>query len=155
MRICGIDEAGRGPIAGPVTSSAIILSFDFPIEILNDSKKISPVNREKIAQIIRRRAVAWSVGWAWPEEIKKWNIHGATLLSMKRAIMGLKVIPDLILVDGLFVPAVTIRSKSIVKGDTYVPEIQAASIIAKTERDRWMVRYSRITPEYRFEKHKG
>lgn len=153
--ICGVDEAGRGPIAGPVTAAAVILSKDFPVRILNDSKKMTPANREKTASVIKQRALDWATGWAWPEEIEKLNIHTATLLAMSRAIKDLTIKPNRILIDGLFVPAVHIKCFAIKKGDTFIPEIMAASIIAKTARDEWMTMYSRIKPEYEFHIHKG
>ena len=153
--VCGIDEAGRGPIAGPVTSAAVVLPPDFPVEILDDSKALSPSVRSRAAAVIRERAVAWAVGWAWPEEIDRLNIHRATLLSMTRALRGLAVEPGLILVDGLFTPPAKAPCRAIVKGDATVPAIMAASIIAKTSRDLWMDRYSRIEPAYLFDKHKG
>jgi len=153
--ICGIDEAGRGPLAGPVVAAAVILPKDFPLEILDDSKKLSPQERACASFIIRKNASAVSTGWAWPEEIDRINIHRATLLAMYRALISLSIKPDIIKVDGLYVPLTPIKAKAYVKGDTYIPEIQAASIIAKTTRDLWMVRYSRIEPRYFFEKNKG
>jgi ribonuclease HII len=153
--ICGVDEAGRGPIAGPVTAAAVILTKDFPCGILNDSKKMTPRNRDKAARIIKQQALDWATGWAWPEEIEKLNIHSATLLAMSRAIRDLAIEPCRILVDGLFVPLVRFTCAAVKKGDTYVPEIMAASIIAKTARDEWMAMYSRVRPEYEFHIHKG
>ncbi len=153
--ICGIDEAGRGPLAGPVTASAVILSSNFPISILGDSKAIKEQRRSEISQIIRKEALNYTVGWCWPHEIDKINIHYATLLAMSRAIFQLRIKPDIILIDGKFVPNVPFSCEAIVKGDTKIPEIMAASIIAKTTRDLWMIRYSRIESNYNFEKHKG
>jgi ribonuclease HII len=153
--ICGIDEAGRGPLAGPVTAGAVILGAGFPVEILADSKALSPDRRERAARIIRERARAFAVGWAWPEEIDRYNIHCATLLAMARAVRDLGMAPELAYVDGKFAPAVNVPCRTVVKGDTMIPEIMAASIIAKTARDRWMVRYGRIEPAYLFEVHKG
>jgi ribonuclease HII len=153
--ICGIDEAGRGPLAGPVTASAVILSSSFPVFMLRDSKALKEQRRSEIAQIIRKEALDYTVGWCWPHEIDKINIHNATLLAMSRAILQLKIKPDLILIDGKFTPNVPFLCEAIVKGDTKIPEIMAASIIAKTTRDLWMVRYSRIENNYNFEKHKG
>jgi len=154
-KICGVDEAGRGPIAGPVTSAAVILSPNFSVEILDDSKKLSPLQRKKRAKIIKEKALAWAVGWTWPAEIDKINIHYATLLAMKRAICNLTIKPDIVYIDGKFVPAIDIICHAVVRGDTYIPCIQAASIIAKTTRDLWMERFARIEPQYLFEKHKG
>jgi ribonuclease HII len=153
--ICGIDEAGRGPLAGPVTAAAVILPDGFPQGILADSKALNPEKRRLSAAIIRAKALSWAVGWAWPEEIDRINIHRATLLAMARAIHGLSCRPGLLLVDGLFTPHVDLPRKAIVRGDATVPQIMAASIIAKTARDSWMERYSRIEPQYGFERHKG
>jgi ribonuclease HII len=153
--VCGVDEAGRGPLAGPVTAAAVILAEVFPFELLADSKALSPSQRERASRVIRSQAVAWAVGWAWPEEIDRINIHRATLLAMERAVRGLSLKPCLLLVDGLFTPNVDIRRSAVVKGDATIPQIMAASIIAKTLRDAWMERYSAIEPEYGFERHKG
>jgi ribonuclease HII len=153
--VCGVDEAGRGPLAGPVTAAAVILPEQFPTHILNDSKLLTPRQRDTIAGLIRREALAYAIGWAWPEEIDKFNIHHATLLAMQRAVNALLLTPGSVLIDGIFVPAVAYPCQAIVKGDTYVPVIQAASILAKTTRDLWMERYARIEPVYGFEQHKG
>ncbi len=156
INICGVDEAGRGPLAGPVVAAAVILRRGFPRSILNDSKKLSPAKREEIIKIIIARAI-YSVGWVWPEEIDKLNIHNATLLAMKRAITSLPSLPEVVLIDGKYTPPLNqdIRVQAIVRGDSYIPEIQAASIVAKVIRDLWMERYARIEPLYLFEKHKG
>jgi ribonuclease HII len=153
--VCGVDEAGRGPIAGPVTAAAVILPAGFALEILADSKVLSPSRRMAAAAVIREKAVAWCVGWATHEEIDEINIHRATLLAMSRAIRGLAVRPDRILVDGLHCPASDVPCTAIVKGDATVHQIMAASILAKTSRDAWMEGYSRLEPAYGFEKHKG
>ncbi len=153
--VCGIDEAGRGPIAGPVAAAAVILCPGFPTGILADSKVLSPGRRHRAAACIKEKAVAWAVGWATHEEIDRLNIHRATLLAMKRAVEALTVRPDRILVDGLYCPATGIPSEAIVKGDATVPQIMAASIIAKTSRDEWMERYARVEPAYGYERHKG
>jgi ribonuclease HII len=153
--ICGVDEAGRGPIAGPVTAAAVILPGDFPVHLLNDSKKLSPEKRETISILIRHLAMDWATGWAWPGEIDRVNIHHATLLAMARAVRGLTLEPHLIYVDGKFVPKVKGECKAVVKGDTKIHEIMAASIIAKTARDIWMIQYSHQKPEYEFHLHKG
>lgn len=155
MLVCGVDEAGRGPIAGPVTAAAVILPESFPMEILADSKALSPRKREQAARIIKQKALAWSTGWAWPEEIDRLNIHRATLEAMSRALRRLRVRPELVLVDGLFTPRSDLHCRAIVKGDSTEPPIMAASIIAKTSRDLWMTRYARIEPRYGFERHKG
>jgi ribonuclease HII len=153
--VCGVDEAGRGPLAGPVVAAAVILPRDFPMEILGDSKALSASRRDSAAAVIRARATAWAVGWAWPEEIDRINILEATLLAMGRAVRGLGIAPDSVLVDGLFVPNVNAPCTAIVSGDATVHQIMAASIIAKTTRDRWMERYARIEPDYGFDRHKG
>jgi ribonuclease HII len=153
--ICGIDEAGRGPIAGPVTAASVILPADFPEDTVFDSKRCTPEQREKLVRYIISEAVDYAVGWAWPEEIDTVNIHFATLLAMTRSLSGLTAIPGRILVDGLYVPDMKIPSAAVVKGDSSIKEIMAASILAKTARDRWMVRYSWIDTRYKFEKHKG
>lgn len=153
--VCGIDEAGRGPLAGPVTAAAVILPADFPRAMLADSKAIPAARRAAAAAVIRERAVAWAVGWATPEEIDGINIHRATLLAMRRAVEALAVRPSILLVDGLFVPEAGVPGRAVVKGDATVPEIMAASIIAKTTRDAWMDEYAKQEPGYGFEKHKG
>jgi ribonuclease HII len=153
--VCGVDEAGRGPIAGPVTAAAVILPPGFPVQLLADSKALSRARRLAAAAVVRDKAVAWSVGWATHEEIDELNIHRATLLAMARAIDGLTVSPDRVLVDGLHCPPTRFPCAAIVKGDATVPQIMAASILAKTSRDAWMEGYARIEPAYGFQKHKG
>jgi ribonuclease HII len=159
MVVCGVDEAGRGPLAGPVTAAAVILPDDFallmPAADLRDSKCPSPSRRERAACSIRRLAVAWATGWAWPDEIDRLNIHHATLLAMWRAVTALPVAPELVLVDGLFTPTLDTPARAIVRGDATVPPIIAAGIIAKTARDRWMTAYAAREPEYGFDRHKG
>jgi ribonuclease HII len=152
--VCGIDEAGRGPLAGPVTAAAVVLPVDFDTSCLGDSKALSQNKRESAAAVLFESA-SWGVGWAWPEEIDSINIHNASLLAMKRAYGNLEAPVDLVLVDGKFTPSIPVERRAIVKGDSSVPEIMAASIIAKVLRDRWMVRYSWIEPEYGFDRHKG
>jgi ribonuclease HII len=153
--VCGVDEAGRGPIAGPVTAAAVILPRGFPREILDDSKVLTPLQRREAAAVIRERAVCWALGWATHEEIDRLNILQAALLAMSRAVEALSIRPDRILVDGLYCPACGIPARAIVKGDATVPSIMAASILAKTARDAWMDEYARQEPAYLFEKHKG
>ncbi|GHT63473.1 ribonuclease HII [Spirochaetia bacterium] len=157
--ICGIDEAGRGPLAGPVCAAAVILPPDFPIEILNDSKKLSAPRRAAARLVICEKAVAWGIGWASAAEIDEINILQASLLAMKRAweemvlfrpVDGVEAI-----IDGLFAPDIPIPCKPMVKADAKVPEVMAASILAKTARDRMMERYDWFYPEYGYEKHKG
>ncbi len=155
MLVCGIDEAGRGPIAGPVTAAAVVLPDGFPTAVLNDSKLLTARRRHTVAKIVKSGATAWSIGWAWPAEIDRINIHAATLLAMRRALSGVYPVPDMVLVDGLFVPVCPCEARAVVKGDKKVPAIMAASILAKTERDLWMIAYSEIEPRYGFESHKG
>ena len=153
--LCGIDEAGRGPLAGPVTAGAVVLPEGFPTDQLADSKKLSPTARDRVAALVFEEAVHWHVGWVWPEEIDRINIHRASLLAMRRAFAGIPGQVDIVLVDGRFAPALGAECYAIVRGDGIVPEIMAASIIAKVSRDRWMTRYSWIEPRYEFERHKG
>ncbi len=154
--ICGVDEAGRGPLAGPVYAAAVILGPDFDIEGLRDSKKISESKRYTLAAHIKKNALAWSLGICSASEIDELNIHQATLLAMKRAIEGLNGYVSIkIVVDGLFFPQVEHPCEAIVKGDDKVAEISAASIIAKTERDLEMIEIDKIYPKYQFKKHKG
>ena len=157
--VCGVDEAGRGPLAGPVVAAAVVLT-DSSLDglesgTINDSKQMSPEKRRDSARIIRERCIDSAIGWCWPEEIDRLNIHRATLLAMKRALAMLTCRPNIVFVDGLFVPNVRLCCIPVVRGDEKVPQIQAASILAKTIRDLWMQRYGRIEPEFGFERHKG
>ena len=152
--ICGIDEAGRGPLAGPVTAAAVVLPPGFDVRILADSKTLSSAKRTAAAGHIMESA-RWAAGWAWPEEIDNLNIHNAALLAMKRAFNGIDIEVEKVLVDGIFTPSVHAPCEAVIKGDASVPEIMAASIIAKVLRDRWMIRYSWIEPAYGFDSHKG
>ena len=156
----GADEAGRGPLAGPVCAAAVILPSDFPFEILADSKQLSEKKRLEAEPIIKERAIAWAVAWASPAEIDKINILQASMLAMKRAYLKVASQIDLkgsciILVDGNRRPDVDIPCKAIVKGDATVHEIMAASILAKNARDRFMECAAKKWPDYGFEKHKG
>lgn len=153
--IAGIDEAGRGPLAGPVTAAAVILPQDFDFTILNDSKKLSQKKRELAAGIILEKALSCSTGWVWASEIDEINIHNASLLAMQRAASGLSLKADLYLIDGKFTPEIEGNVRAVIKGDATEHSIMAASILAKTARDRWMIRYSWIEPYWEFEKHKG
>ncbi len=155
MLVCGIDEAGRGPIAGPVTAAAVILPEGFPLEMLADSKALGPEQREQAEVLIRELAVAWATGWASSREIDRINIHQATLRAMARALERLEVRPELVLVDGLFAPPTPLPCRTIVRGDATEAPIMAASILAKTARDRWMCIYGRRCPQYEFAQHKG
>ena len=158
--VAGVDEAGRGPLAGPVVAAAVILDPRRPIKGLDDSKKLSPARRERLASDIRARALSWAVGWADPGEIDEINILAATMLAMRRAIGCLDVMPAGVQVDGNRLPNlafgdVRLEGEAIVGGDGKVAAIGAASIIAKTTRDGIMEFLDRIHPEYEFARHKG
>lgn len=153
--LCGVDEAGRGPIAGPVAAAAVILHPERPIVGLMDSKKLSPQRRDALALHIMAQAHAWCVAWASVEEIDGLNILRASLLAMQRAVKGLPVRADAVWVDGLYCPEVGISSVAVVAGDDRVAAIQAASILAKTERDALMMRLAEEYPQYEFGRHKG
>jgi ribonuclease HII len=179
--LCGIDEAGRGPLAGPVCAAAVVLPADFPRDVLNDSKKLKPRQREEARRLIVEKAAAWGVAWASHTEIDHINILQASLLAMKRAFDGLfdsalcgwpeqpetetpfgkpftpTVIPPGLtaVVDGLYVPDLPISCTPLVKADASVHEVMAASILAKTARDQLMEHYAGLYPEYGYERHKG
>ncbi len=153
--IAGIDEAGRGCLAGPVVAAAVILPDNFFLPGLNDSKKLSPQKREKIAVEIKAQAKAWAIGLAWPEEIDRINILQATLKAMGRAVKNLKQTPRFLLIDGNQTIPLDIPQKAVVGGDAQVPCISAASILAKTFRDHLMFHLDRRYPGYRLAKHKG
>ena len=154
-RICGVDEAGRGPLAGPVFAAAVILDSARPIAGLRDSKKLSAARRDELADIIRRDAIAWSIAQCSEAEIDALNILQATMLAMRRAIEGLSVPPTLALIDGNRCPVCSIRTEAIVKGDDKVAEISAASILAKTARDAALLEMHHQYPQYAFDQHKG
>ena len=183
--ICGIDEAGRGPLAGPVCAAAVVLPENFPVQLLGDSKKLNPIKREEARRVIVEKAVAWAVAWASCAEIDKINILQASLLAMQRAFEFLmpplsgksenqwplkletekpfgryfshNVIPAGLsaIADGLHTPKLPVPCKALVKADSAVYEVMAASILAKTARDNLMEYYGRLYPEYGYEKHKG
>lgn len=154
--VAGVDEAGRGPLAGPVCAAAVILDPERPIEGLNDSKKLSAKKREALAPQIRERALAWCVAWADVREIDELNILQATMLAMTRAVEGLGVRPELILVDGNRTPkTLPAPAAAVVKGDAKVAAIAAASILAKTARDARMAALDETYPGYGFAKHAG
>jgi ribonuclease HII len=153
--VAGVDEAGRGPLAGPVCAAAVILHPDHPIRGLNDSKQLSAEAREDLADKIRSRALAWAVAWADHEEIDRINILQASLLAMARAVAALSVEPHEVQVDGNQIPPVILPVIAIVKGDSKVKAISAASILAKVERDAAMVRLHVLYPQYGFDVHKG
>ena len=154
--ICGVDEAGRGPLAGPVCAAAVILPAGAAIEGLDDSKKLTEKKRERLYDIIKQTAVAYSVAYGTLEEIETVNILEATYLAMNRAIEGLNVKPDFALIDGNRVPrGIKIPCETIVKGDSKSMSVAAASVLAKVTRDRLMLEYDKKYPEYNFKKHKG
>lgn len=153
--VCGVDEAGRGPLAGPVYAAAVILPVGAEIYGLNDSKKLSEKKREEFFDIINDIAVSVSVGIATEKEIDEINILNATFLAMKRAIDGLEIPADYAIIDGNRAPHSNIAEETIVKGDGKVMSVAAASIIAKVSRDRFMLKMAEQYPEYQFEKHKG
>ncbi|NWG30972.1 MAG: ribonuclease HII [Rhodocyclaceae bacterium] len=153
--ICGVDEAGRGPLAGPVVAAAVILDAARPIVGLDDSKKLTAAKREKLADEIRARALAWSVAEATVEEIDTLNILQASLLAMQRAVAGLTLMPSEALIDGNRCPALAMPARAIVGGDASVPEISAASILAKTVRDAGMRLLHERFPQYGFDRHMG
>ena len=155
LGLCGVDEAGRGPLAGPVTAAAVMLDPERPIDGLRDSKKLSAAARERLADEIRECAVAWCVAEASVEEIDQLNILQATLLAMQRAVAGLSRAPDDVWVDGNRCPDWAWRSQAVVKGDDKVAAIAAASILAKTERDHFMRRLHDDYPDYGFAQHMG
>ena len=156
MLICGVDEAGRGPLIGSVFAAAVILDPARPIAGLTDSKKLSEARREALAPLIREQALAWCIASASAQEIDQLNIFQATMLAMSRAVAGLQVQPDKALIDGNKVPKqLVVPAEAIVKGDAKVQEISAASILAKTARDAEMVALDAIHPQYGFARHKG
>ena len=157
--ICGVDEAGRGPLAGPVCAAAVILPPETELPGLNDSKKLSEKKREQLFPEIQQIALAWSVAFASVEEIEERNILGATMLAMNRAIAGLSLTPDLALIDGNRNKEIEVPSRCVVRcvihGDARCASIAAASILAKVSRDHLMLELAREYPQYGFEKHKG
>lgn len=161
--LAGLDEAGRGCLAGPVTAAAVVLPETYALPGLTDSKKLSPAKRERLAPLIKRQAVAWAVGFAWPPEIDRINILQASLTAMARAVRHLGLLPTLLRIDGNqripadFLAGLTAppHQETVVGGDLTVPAISAASIVAKTARDRLMAVFSRRYPGYGFEAHKG
>ncbi|MBX9959064.1 MAG: ribonuclease HII [Burkholderiaceae bacterium] len=153
--IAGVDEAGRGPLAGPVVAAAVILDDLHPIAGLADSKKLTAVRREKLYDEIRAKALCCSIAEASVEEIDTLNILQATMLAMRRAVEGLRLKPAKVLVDGNRLPVLDVLAEAIVKGDAKVPAISAASILAKVHRDRWCADYDREFPQYGFAGHKG
>ncbi|MDD5248314.1 MAG: ribonuclease HII [Rhodocyclaceae bacterium] len=155
MKVCGVDEAGRGPLAGPVCAAAVILDAAHPIAGLDDSKKLSEKKRDRLAVEIKAKALAWGVGWASVAEIDRINILQATLLAMQRAVAALSVLPTEILVDGNRLPRFDVPARAIIGGDATVVEISAASILAKTARDAEMLKLHALAPQYGLDRHKG
>ncbi len=153
--VCGIDEAGRGPLAGPVFAAAVILPENYSHPVLNDSKKLSEKKRDEVYDDIIKDAVSYSVGIATEKEIDEINILNATFLAMRRAVEGLDVKPDFAYIDGNQYPKTGVKEETIVKGDGKCISVAAASIIAKVSRDRFMLEIGEKYPEYQFNKHKG
>lgn len=155
MNVCGVDEAGRGPIAGPVYAAAVILDPHRPIGGLKDSKLLTSRRREALAEAIRHDALSWAVAFATVEEIDRLNILQATLLAMQRAVAGLSILPDEVWVDGNRAPRLNARVRTMIGGDRVHPPISAASILAKTARDAEMLRLHARFPCYGLDRHKG
>lgn len=153
--IAGVDEAGRGPLIGPVVAAAVILPETFDLPELTDSKKLSERKRETLAEIIKKQAIAWQVSFINSDEIDRINILQATMKAMKTAVEGLETQPNFVIVDGNRLPKWDYESEAIVKGDLTEPAISAASILAKVARDHWMIEYAKQHPEYSFENNKG
>lgn len=153
--ICGVDEAGRGPLAGPVCAAAVILPDNTIIEGVNDSKKLSEKKREALFDVIIEKAEAYSIAFATVAEIEEYNILNATMLAMKRAVEGLEIKADYAMIDGNKMPSLDIDGETIVKGDAKSMSVACASILAKVTRDRLLYEYAKEYPQYLFEKHKG
>lgn len=153
--VCGVDEAGRGPLAGPVCAAAVILPDGVIIDGVNDSKKLTEKKREQLFDVIKEKAIAYSVAFASVEEIEEMNILNATMLAMKRAVEGLQIKADYAIIDGNRLPPLNIPCEYLIKGDAKSMSVAAASILAKVSRDRLCKDYAEKYPEYGFEKHKG
>ena len=153
--LCGVDEAGRGPLAGPVCAAAVILPQNCEIEGLNDSKKLSEKKREALFDVICASAVSYGIAFATVEEIEEYNILGATFMAMNRAIAQLDPVPELALIDGNRNTGIQIPSRCVIGGDGKCADIAAASVLAKVTRDRYMLQMAELYPQYGFEKHKG
>lgn len=153
--LCGVDEAGRGPLAGPVCAAAVILPQNCEIEGLNDSKKLSEKKREALFDVICAAAVSYGIAFATVEEIEEYNILGATFMAMNRAIAMLDPVPELALIDGNRNTGIQIPSRCVIGGDGKCADIAAASVLAKVTRDRYMLQMAELYPQYGFEKHKG
>ncbi|MBQ7027274.1 MAG: ribonuclease HII [Ruminococcus sp.] len=153
--ICGVDEAGRGPLAGDVYAAAVVLDSGVTIDYLNDSKKLSEKRREELFDVIKEKARAYCIATASVEEIDRLNILNAAMLAMKRAVEGLGIAPDLALIDGNRLPDISCKAQYVIKGDAVSASIAAASVLAKVARDRYMKELAEKYPQYVFEKHKG
>jgi ribonuclease HII len=153
--VCGMDEAGRGPLAGPVCAASVVLPAGFPTEQLDDSKALSPAKREKAYDLIVEGAVDWAIAWATYGEIGELNILQASLLAMRRSFLALSAKPTLVLVDGNVLPGLPVQTFAVIKGDALVPAIMAASILAKVARDRLMDRLDELEPGYGFATNRG
>lgn len=153
--VAGVDEVGRGPLVGAVVTAAVILDPSRPIIGLNDSKKLSEKRRLALFDEIKEKALCWSLGRAEPHEIDELNILHATMLAMQRAVAGLSIVPEYVLIDGNRCPALPMPSMAVVKGDSRVAEISAASILAKVTRDAEMAELDKVLPQYGFAQHKG
>lgn len=153
--LCGVDEAGRGPLAGPVCAAAVILPQNCEIEGLNDSKKLTEKKREALFDVICASAVSYGIAFATVEEIEEYNILGATFMAMNRAIAQLDRVPELALIDGNRNTGIQIPSRCVIGGDGKCADIAAASVLAKVTRDRYMLQMAELYPQYGFEKHKG
>jgi ribonuclease HII len=154
--VCGVDEAGRGPLAGPVCAAAVILPEGLVIEGLNDSKKLTEKKREALYDVIKEKALAYSIAFATVEEIEEYNILQATFMAMTRAVEGLSATPDYALIDGNKIPPqLTVPAQAVIGGDALSYSIAAASVLAKGTRDRYMVEMDETYPAYNFKKHKG
>ena len=154
-RIAGVDEAGRGPLAGPVVTAAVVFVDGETIPGIGDSKRITASRRSRLSLRIRETAVDWAIGAATAQEVDRLNIHNATLLAMRRAVLGLRERIDYVYIDGKFYPDIPNPGESVIRGDQNIPVVSAASILAKVSRDRQMVWLDRIYPQYGFSRHKG
>jgi len=154
-RVAGCDEVGRGCLAGPVVAGAVILDPECHIPGLADSKTITAAERERLHDLIARKALAWSVAWAEPEEIDTINIHQASLQAMRRAVLAIAPLPDIVLVDAFRIPDLDIAQRGVLHGDRRCAAIAAASIVAKVTRDRQMMTYHERDPRYGYDRHKG
>ena len=154
-RVAGVDEAGRGPLAGPVVAAAVVLVEGETILGIGDSKGLTASSRARLSSQIRRTAVDWAIGAATAREVDQLNIHNASLLAMRRAVLGLRERVDYVYIDGKFVPDIPIPGESVIRGDQSIPTVSAASILAKVFRDRQMAWLDRSYPQYGFSRHKG